>query len=94
MRPAGADADLNKVTHQGCLDAFADASLLACDPPSTCETIGDADSANDTAAASVGEAAFAALVCRRCAQPLRPHLRQGYLRAGSVRWRSAHDHPS
>jgi hypothetical protein len=27
MRPAGADADLNKVTHQGCLDAFAAAAI-------------------------------------------------------------------
>jgi hypothetical protein len=94
MRQAGADANLNKVTHQGCLGGFADASLLACDPPSASQTIGDADSTNDTAAASAGGAAFAALVCRRCTQPLRPHLRQGYLRAGSVRWRSAHDHPS
>jgi hypothetical protein len=94
MHQTGADANLDKVTHQGCLDAFADVSLLGCDPPSASQTIGDADSNNDATAASAGETAFAAFVCRRCAQPLRPHLRQGYLRAGSVRWRDAHDHPS
>jgi hypothetical protein len=97
---AGAGGDIDKVTHQGCPDTPADASLLACDTPSACETheahetTADTDSANDAAAASAGTAALAALVCRRCAHRLLPHVRQGYLRASSHRWRGGHDHPT
>jgi len=87
----------NKVTHQGCSIAPADASLLACQTPSPCEdheASVDTDSANDTAAASAGTVPLAVLVCRRCTQPLLPHVRQGYLRASSHRWRGGHDHPT
>lgn len=94
QRRAGAGDDIDKVTHQGCSVAPADASLLACETPSACEFPIDTDSANDTAAASAGTAAFAALVCRRCTHRLLPHVRQGYLRASSVRWRGGHDHPT
>ena len=97
LRRSCAGGDINKVTHQGCLDAPADASLLACDTPSPCEaheaTI-DTTSANNTALASAGTLQFAAPVCRRCAHPLRVHVRQGYLHTNSVRSRSGHDHPS
>jgi hypothetical protein len=96
LRRAGA-VDIDKVTHQGCPIAPADASLLACDTPSPCEarepTV-DTDSANDAVPASAGKAAFAVLVCRRCTHRLLPHVRQGYLRASSHRWRGGHDHPT
>jgi hypothetical protein len=89
--------DINKVTHQGCPDTPADASLLACETPSPCEpdepTI-DTDSANDTAAASAGTVHLAVLVCRRCAHRLLPHVRQGFLRRRRVGWRGGHDHPT
>jgi hypothetical protein len=93
LRDEGASADTNKVTHQGCSQAPADASLLECDTPSACElTTIVTDSTNDTALASVGTVQLAALACRRCTQLLAPHVRQGYLRASSVRRRSDHDH--
>ena len=38
--------------------------------------------------------ADAVLVCRRCAHRLLPHVRQGFLRPNSVRWRNTHDHPT
>jgi hypothetical protein len=89
--------DIDKVTQQGCSVAPVDASLLACETPSPCEahepTV-DTGSANDTAAASTGEAVFAALVCRRCAHRLLPHVRQGYLRTSGAGRRNAHDHPT
>jgi len=97
LRQQHASCHTDKVTHQGCLDALADALLLACDTPSTCEAHEspiDAESTNDTALASTHAAPFAALVCRRCAHPLLPHVRQGWLRTNSVRWHSDHDHPS
>ena len=96
LRQASA-GNIDKVTHQGCSVAPADASLLACETPSTCEgheTTVDTDSANATAAASAGTASFAALVCRRCTHRLLPHVRQGYLRASRVGWRGGHDHPT
>lgn len=92
MRQGAAAVDINKVTHQGCSNEHADASLLACDTPSAGEPAIVADSTNDTALASVGTVQIAALACRRCTQLLLPHVRQGYLRASSVRWRSDHDH--
>jgi hypothetical protein len=76
------------------LDAAADASLLACDTPSACESSIDTESANDNVLASAGTVQFAALACRRCAHLLLPHVRQGWLRTNSVRWRGGHDHPS
>jgi hypothetical protein len=91
-RQCGAGRDVNKVTHQGCPDAGGDASLLACDTPSACESPVEAESANDTALASAGTLALAVLVCRRCAQPLRPHVRQGFLRPNRVGWRGGRDH--
>jgi hypothetical protein len=89
--------DINKVTHQGCPVAPADASLLACQTPSPCEAHEasvDTSSASNTAAASAGTAVMAALVCRRCTHRLLPHVRQGFLRPNSVRWRGGHDHPT
>jgi hypothetical protein len=94
LRRASEGGDDNKVTHQGCPDAAADASLLACDTPITCETTIVADSANDTVPASAGTVPFGVLMCRRCAHRLLPHVRQGFLRPSSVRWRGGHDHPT
>jgi hypothetical protein len=92
-RQVNAGMDIDKVTHQGCLDAPADASLLACDTPSVSEdSIDSESSADDTTAASAGAVGLAALVCRRCAHPLRPHVRQGHWRPFSARSRHAHDH--
>jgi hypothetical protein len=86
--------DIDKVTHQGCPAASADASLLACETPSACELIIVAGSAKDTVPAIAGTVSLAVLVCRRCTQPLLPHVRQGFLRASSHRWRGGHDHPT
>jgi hypothetical protein len=97
LRRDSARGSIDKVTHQGCLDALADASLLACDTPSACEAHAAtivSDSVNDTALASAHAAPFAVLVCRRCTHRLLPHVRQGFLRPHSVRWRGGHDHPS
>jgi hypothetical protein len=88
LRRDSARGSIDKVTHQGCMDAGADASLLACETPSACE------STIDTALASAEAVQFAALTCRRCARLLLSHVRLGYLRSNSVRRRSAHDHPS
>lgn len=106
LRQQAARRDIDKVTHQGCSVAGCDASLLACETPSIYEvrevrevraaTLG-CESASDTAPASAGTAplaAPAAWVCRRCAHPLLPRVRQGWLRTASVRWRSGHDHPT
>jgi hypothetical protein len=87
MRQVNAGMDIDKVTHQGCPDAPADASLPACDTPSVSE-----DSNDTTAAASVGAVGFAALVCRRCGHPLRSHVRQAHWHANNARPRHAHDH--
>ena len=98
LRHASAGGDGNKVTHQGCLDADGDASLLACDIPSACESTIDTVSANDTtldnAEATPLAAAAAAWRCRRCAHALLPHVRQGWLRPSSAGRRNAHDHPT
>lgn len=85
---------INKVTHQGCSVAHADAPLPACDIPSACESPIGTESTTDTVLVSAGTVPFAALVCRRCAHRLLPHVRLGYLRPSSERWRRAHDHPS
>ena len=94
LRQRGALGDTDKVTHQGCPDGGAQAPLLACDTPIGCESIVLIGSAHDTALASVGAVHLAALVCRRCAQLLLPHVRLGYLRPNRVGRRYAHDHPS
>jgi hypothetical protein len=94
LHQAGAGGGIDKVTHQGCPPAPADASLLACDTSSVCESRIEIESANDTAPANAEAAPWVALVCRRCAHRLLPHVRLGWLRTTSVRWRNAHDHPS
>jgi hypothetical protein len=83
----------NKVTHQGCPDGGAQAPLLACDTPSARESIDLIGSVHDSAPAAAGALAFAALVCRRCAQSVLPYVRLGWLRPSSVRRRGVHDHP-
>jgi hypothetical protein len=92
---------MNKeVTHQGCPGAEANASLLACDPPSeppsACEStvLTESQSAHDAARVNADANQFAALGCRRCGHDLLPHVRLGYLRTHSVRQRGGHDHPS
>lgn len=97
LRQHVAPGDTHKVTHQGCLDAGAQASLLACEIPTACEPIAIVESIQESAPAPparAGTAAFSALSCRRCAQPLLPHVRQGYLRPSNARRHDAHDHPS
>jgi hypothetical protein len=94
LRQRGAMCGTNKVTHQGCPQGGAQASLLACDTPSTGESIVIIGSVLDSAPAAADALPFAALVCRRCAQRLLPHVRLGWLRPRSERWRRAHDHPS
>lgn len=89
-----APCGINKVTHQGCPDGAAQASLLACNIPSACESIAIIEPIHDTAPAAAVAAPVVALVCRHCAQPLLPHVRLGYLRPRSERLRRAHDHPS
>ena len=90
-----ASSEIEKVTYQGCGDAVADAPLLPCETPSTCETVVHTESAPGTAPAACAAAPFVApvaWVCRRCAHPVLPHVRQGWLRTRSDRWRNAHDH--
>jgi hypothetical protein len=93
LRQVNAGMAIDKVTHQGCLDAPADASLPACDTPSGSEDAINIDAVtSDTAVANAGTVEFAAPVCRRCAHPLRLQVRQGYWHTNSVRSRRAHDH--
>ena len=90
---AGIDIDVDKVTHQGCLDAPADASLPACAPPSVSEAFIATDPvAGAPAVASAGAVESVRLLCRRCGHPLRPHVRQGHVHANGARSRPAHDH--
>jgi len=94
LRQGDAGADIDKVTHQGCPQARADASLHACDTPvSACEPIVLTE-APDAALATPGAPSFSAPVCRRCAHPLLPHVRLSGLRRSSVPRRSHRDHPS
>ncbi len=95
LRQVNAGMGIDKVTHQGCLDAPADASLPACDTPSVSADSIDSESSADATAmamASAGAAALATLVCRRCGHPLRPHVRQGHWHPKSARSRPEHDH--
>ena len=95
LRQASALGEIDKVTHQGCPHAPCDVSLLACQTPSACQiTTTVADLANDSAPVSAGSASPTVLACRRCTHRLVPHLRLGFLRPSSSRWRSGHDHPS
>ena len=93
LRQASAGGDIDKVTHQGCPHSAADASLLACDIPSACEPTTPTNSARDGEPATAAAVSFVALACRRCAHPLLPHVRLGWLRRSSARGRSRHDHP-
>ena len=88
--PSAGD-DTDKVTHQGCPGAVGRDSLLACDKPNACEPTALTEGAEDAGAATAN--ALVALVCRRCAQALLPHLRLSWLRRSSVVRRSRHDHP-
>ena len=99
LRQAGAAIDIDKVTHQGCPHALADASLLACDTTHVGEPITrDAlsDPVEHVEPASLTTTAFAAALCRRCAHSLLPHVRMGWLRRnrGGIRRLGHHDHPS
>lgn len=88
-----AGMDIDKVTHQGCLDALADASLPACATPSVSEdSIDTESSATVTTMVGAGAVGFAALVCQRCAHPLLPHVRQAHWHSNSARSLRAHDH--
>ena len=99
LRQASAAGAIDKVTHQGCLRLGTDALLLACDIPSACAPAARAELAPDelapeTESATAGAVSFVSLLCRRCAHPLLPHVRLGWLRRRGVRGRSHHDHPS
>jgi anti-sigma factor RsiW len=95
LRQTCAGADIDKVTHQGCPPALADASLHACDmPTSACEFAALTETAQDAAVAMPGALSFAAPVCRRCAHSLLPRVRLSWLRRNSGRPRSHHDHPT
>lgn len=91
---AGAAGDVDKVTHQGCPQPLADASLLACDLPSDCQLIALPELAVGAPCASTTVVSLAAPVCRRCAHPLLPHVRLHWLRSNSVGRQRHHDHPS
>jgi len=94
---ASAGDDIDKVTHQGCPPARADASLLACDTINVGEPIA-LNALSDPAAhvqpASLASTAWAVPLCRRCACALLPHVRVGWLRGRSIHRRGRHDHPS
>ncbi len=91
----GAGGAIDKVTHQGCPLSAADALLLACDTPGACELTTLTEAAADAEpAATAAAVSFAALACRRCAHPLRPHVRSSWLRSNRLRRSSRHDHPS
>ena len=94
LRQASAAGAIDKVTHQGCPRSMADASLLACDKPNACGLTARTESAADAEPATPAAVSFVALVCRRCAHSLLPHVRQSWLRRNSARRRSRHDHPS
>ena len=85
---------INKVTHQGCSVVHADAPLPTCDIPSIGEFTIEANLTTNTGLVDAGRVPFAALVCRRCAHRLLPHVRLGWLRPSSVRGQHARDHPS
>jgi hypothetical protein len=88
---------LDKVTHQGCVDAGVQAPLLACDTPSASQASIGTDPLIEAAPASAevpAAAVSATLRCRRCLCAVLPHVRLGWLRPRSVHRSRAHDHPS
>jgi len=85
---------INKVTHQGSLVAHADAPLPTCDIPTIDELTVGADLTANSGLVNAGTVPFAALVCRRCAHRLLPHVRLRWLGPSSVRRRHAHDDSS
>ena len=93
LRQASAGDDIDKVTHQGCPCSAADALLLACDKPNACEPNARTESAADAQPTTAGAVLSVALLCRRCAQALLPHLRLSWLGRSTVPRRSRHDHP-
>ena len=84
----------NKVTHQGCADGGVPGPLIGCDPPSASAVNIDIAPLVESAPTGNGTISFAPLRCRRCAQLVLPHVRLRYLRHGSARQRTAHDHSS
>ena len=91
--------DVNKVTHQGCLPLLADASLAACETPTSSQPIEPVErpaSAVEVAppvTMPVTKAvAWLALRCRQCGCTVRPHLRQDRLRDRGVAAGGRHDH--
>ena len=90
---------IDKVTHQGCPNAPADASLQACDTLSTGQGSSNTDPATTdgqspadaTAMTSVGTVQ-SPLVCRRCGYPLQLLVRQGYRHTNSLPARRGYDH--
>jgi len=101
LRQASACMGIDKVTHQGCPDAPADASLRACDTISTGQDSSHTDSASldgqspadATAMTSVGTVQ-SPLVCRRCGYSLQLLVRQGYRHTNSLPARRGYDHRS
>jgi hypothetical protein len=89
---ASPDADVNKVTHQGCPPMQTDASLPACETTNAGEPIDDTSSAADVVLPSAPTPAWAAPRCRRCGCAVRPHLRHDGLRRRGVAPGGRHDH--
>jgi hypothetical protein len=96
QRLASASGDIDKVTHQGCAGAPADASLLACqaDPSSACELDSPSESTPNAEPAAAAPGPYVAPVCRHCGRSVLPHVRLTWLRGNGGRRRSHHDHPT
>ena len=107
LRLSSAEANANKVTHQGCLPIPDDASLPACQPKNACDPIEHPGSAAEVvvplaamvamvavvvASAVAPTPAWAAPRCRLCGCAVLPHFRQGWLRRRSVVPGGRHDH--
>ena len=93
---ADANADVNKVTHQGCPLLQADASLPACKTScktsNACEPIEPPNSAADVVLPSATAPAWAAPRCGLCGCAVLAHLRLGWLRRRAVAPGGRHDH--
>jgi hypothetical protein len=99
LRQARAGMDIDKVTHQGCPNVRADASLQACHTLSADEDPSHNDSATTDSHTPANDTAMSAgpvespRVCRRCGHPLRLHVRQGYRHTNiSLPARRGYDH--
>ena len=80
---------VNIVTHQGSIDAPADAPLGTCTSDSTAPNVtADAGFSEGVSVASV----VAAGRCRRCGAALTPWVRQGFLRHSTGVRAARHDH--